>query len=676
MLLQYFKVFLATTLLVLTTFFFLVALAGSADIELLTTVFSSFLLMLEKTPLSGLSQFIISMHKTIPALLLVAFATAAMIASLYIEYYVVFADRGLERLPLEMKADEWYRQGKLRRARQLYEKLGRWDRLADIYRAQGQFEKAARMLERLGGDNMALAAEIYDQNGAVEKARRCWTNAARYFLSRQEWDRSANYFLKAGLKKDALECYERQYRDIQGVSLPDAWRDKCRRIIQLADQLGEIAKAARYAELIQDYSLAASFYLRAGQNLKAGEIFFNQKEYDRALECLVQIQPDTPDFEASLLGKARVLVQKERYVDALRHYLDYFKKVKPAGENLEDFFQMGAILEKLGRLKQARDVFSRIHGIRPYFMNVDMKIEAIDNKHRETEEMTALIEKDSEQKNNLIPEAFLDRIGERYGDLEELGRGGAGIVFRATDKLLGRIVALKQLPESVTRNQTRLQAFFTEAKAVAKLNHPNIVAIYDLMKSEQKYFLVMEYVPGVNVEKLMEMKGPLTARFALQIARQVLGALAYAHRLGVVHQDIKPANIMISEDKNVKLTDFGIATLQDELPGISTDVVVGTPKYISPEQLRGIPVDGRCDIYSFGITLYEMLTGNLPFPLDGILTHHLLTPPAPLRKFVPSLAPELEKVVLKCLEKDREARFESVTQLIAAMKELIPPQSG
>lgn len=215
-----------------------------------------------------------------------------------------------------------------------------------------------------------------------------------------------------------------------------------------------------------------------------------------------------------------------------------------------------------------------------------------------------------------------------------------------------------------------MQGFFREAKAVAKLNHPNIVAVYDIMKAENRYYIVMEYVDGVSVERLLEAQDQLSLRLAVYIARSVLVALSYAHRHGVIHQDIKPANIMLAEDKSVKLMDFGIAQLRGDLPNYSTDVVVGTPKYISPEQLLGVPVDERADIYSFGVTFYEMVTGALPFPLEGILRHHLATPPDSPRTYNPYIPHNLEKTILRCLAKNREERYPSAKALLADLKDV------
>jgi len=265
-------------------------------------------------------------------------------------------------------------------------------------------------------------------------------------------------------------------------------------------------------------------------------------------------------------------------------------------------------------------------------------------------------------------DTFKAGVGARYTELEELGRGGAGIVYKATDKLLDRTVAMKLLPSNVTQDTARLQSFFKEAKAIAKLNHPNIVSIYDILKAGDSYYIVMEFINGITVEGLIDAKGRLSLRLALYIARYILLALSYAHRAHVIHQDVKPANIMLSEDRTIKLTDFGVAYLKDELPDYSSSIVVGTPKYISPEQLQGIPVDERSDLYSFGVTLYEMITGFLPYPPDGILRHHLVTPPTPMRDHLRTIPEDLEQVIFKCLEKKPENRYNTARRVYDDLK--------
>ena len=655
--------------LLVAFFVFLLSVAFLFEIAVLQDIFSNFLSLLLRSPLAEASHTLQEIQRTLPAWLMFLLSAMLLGLFLYLEYRVLGGtDSTIRQFPLELQADTLFRQGNHRRALALYKKLGRWDRAAEIYRLRRKYADAARMLERLGEESHATAAEMYEQMGDMAKARRSYLAAAKFYQGRLEWERAATLHLKGGDKAGALACYESQYRDLQGIGTPEMLREKARRIVQLAEQMGQPLKAASFSEAGRDMAAAAQHYANGGNFLKAAQLLTSEGDLDRALQVLAKIDGTHRQHTDSLVVTARILLKKEKFTDALKRFLEYFKKVKPADENIEDFFQMGLCLERLGRLKQARDVFSRIHSMRPYFMNVDERIDAIDRKGEDVSAMHDMLEQEAVSTGQDISDTFLVRVGERYTELEELGRGGAGIVFRARDKLLDRAVAMKQLPSSVTSDAVRLQAFFKEARAIAKLNHPNIVMIHDIMKAGSDYFIVMEFIDGVTVEKLIETKGALSLKFSLYIARHVLQALAYAHRCAVIHQDIKPANIMLTVDRTVKLTDFGIAHLRDELPDHSPEMVMGTPKYISPEQLKGVPVDERCDIYSFGVTFYEMLTGNLPFPTDGILHHHLATPPTPLRAYQQGFSPELEQIVMKCLEKNREDRFPSVNELNNAVK--------
>lgn len=658
-----------TILLIPFIFLFMLSLSDLLQIGVGQEIFSVFLGILANTPLAFITKGVHSLQTNIPTIM--SLCVSGLISSilLYVAY-VIFAGkvRAYRDLPQEMKADTLYRMGKIRRALRLYKKLGRWDMAAEIYRKQRNYGKSARMLEKLGNESHAVAAEMYEQMGDMERARSAYMSAGRFCAEKESWEKAANFFLKGGNKNDALDCLEQQLRDIQNLAPPDHWREKCQRIIKLSEQLGDPIKAAKYCELINDIPGAVQNYSRGGNHLKAAQILKKSGDADRALDILGRIGPEQKQYSDGLVMKARILAQKEKFADAVKHYLSYFKQAKVGDENLEDFFEFGLCLEKMGKLDKAREVFVRIHDMRPYFMNADERIDTINKKQNEAHTMVNLLEQDMETKTSGMGDEFQVKIGERYTELEELGRGGAGIVYQAKDKLLDRTVAMKLLPANVTKDPIRLQSFFKEAKTIAKLNHPNIVSIYDVLKVENNYYLVMEFINGVSVEKLLDAKNHLSLRLSLYIARYVLLALSYAHRHHVIHQDIKPANIMMTDDKTVKLTDFGVALLKDELPDYSSDIVVGTPKYISPEQLQGTPVDERCDLYSFGVTLYEMITGSLPYPADGILRHHLVTPPTPPSQVNPGIPSELETVILRCLEKKRENRYNSARELYEDIK--------
>ena len=209
-----------------------------------------------------------------------------------------------------------------------------------------------------------------------------------------------------------------------------------------------------------------------------------------------------------------------------------------------------------------------------------------------------------------------EKIG-KYEVLDVLGRGGMGVVYRARDARLGRVVAIKMLTESFSENPEMLQRFYREASQTGALRHNNIVIVFDAGDQDGEPYIVMEYVEGEPLDKMIKRER-IHLQLALSIVEQICAALAYAHRNGVIHRDIKPANVIIRADETVKLLDFGIARDDNRVDTslTSTGALVGTPPYMAPERFRGAPIDGRSDIFSAGVLLYLLLTGKLPFDAD------------------------------------------------------------
>lgn len=265
-------------------------------------------------------------------------------------------------------------------------------------------------------------------------------------------------------------------------------------------------------------------------------------------------------------------------------------------------------------------------------------------------------------------------IGERIGNhriISKIGQGGMGSVYQAEDTTLGRKVAVKILnPDLLERGGRELERFQAEAKVQASLNHPNIVTLYQFEPYQDSYCMVMEYVEGKTLAEIVRTSGPLPPHIAVNLSKQILDGLTAAHRLGVVHRDLKPSNVMVTPDGVAKVMDFGIAKVQGGKTLTESGALVGTVYYMSPEQVRGEKVDARSDIYSFGIILFELLTGRVPFKEDSdfsIMIHHVQTPPPPPTQFLPEIPTALEDIVLRCLAKDPAARFQSAQEIIAAM---------
>lgn len=266
-------------------------------------------------------------------------------------------------------------------------------------------------------------------------------------------------------------------------------------------------------------------------------------------------------------------------------------------------------------------------------------------------------------------------IADRYEVLEKIGMGGMSVVYKAKDHKLNRYVAIKILKQEFSDNANFVSKFRVEAQAAAGLMHPNIVNVYDVGDEKGMYYIVMELVEGITLKKYIEKKSRLSVKESVSIAIQVSMGLEAAHKNHIIHRDIKPQNIIISKDGKVKVTDFGIAKAATS--NTITSNVMGSVHYTSPEQARGGYSDERSDIYSLGITMFEMLTGRVPFNGEttvAIAIKQIQTPMPSPREYVPDIPRSVEQIVLKCCEKSPDRRYQNMAELIADLKQsLIHP---
>ncbi|HHH27007.1 MAG TPA: serine/threonine protein kinase, partial [Polyangiaceae bacterium] len=286
-------------------------------------------------------------------------------------------------------------------------------------------------------------------------------------------------------------------------------------------------------------------------------------------------------------------------------------------------------------------------------------------------------------------------IHDRFRIIAPIARGGMGAVYKAEQAPLGRLVALKILSpkHDAEKDPEFRKRFFLEAATVAKLSHPNTVTVFDYGQSDGLFFIVMELIEGETLKRVMKREGPFDGPRAVHVTKQICRSLREAHRLGVIHRDMKPGNVMLlqqgDEPDYVKVLDFGLVKDidkdEDDEDLTQAGVFMGSPKYMSPEQIQGDDVDGRSDIYSLGVLLYEMLCGRPPFVRDKqvqVLMDHINAPVPPMDvpEGKPPIPPELQQVVLKTLAKKREDRFEDMEQFLLALKmvagEMGVPPSG
>ncbi len=381
-----------------------------------------------------------------------------------------------------------------------------------------------------------------------------------------------------------------------------------------------------------------------------------QGKYDEALSLLERLAA-VPGFEAQANKLLAVCCLKKELF-----YLAWKKlQVLPPTDDVKALMYDLAqhCNEATSQRDLMREIYSYLANLNPPYRDALEQFTKLASRVASSAPPIASVPTELEQ----VAAVFADS---RFVILDEINRGSMGVIYRARDKVLDEIVALKVLNDYLAADPASLERFKREARAAKRLSHPNIVRIHDMYEVGPKRLLSMEYIPGRDLKTILRKTGPLPCEEIVRIGKAVCEALAHAHSLGIVHRDIKPANIMITDDGAIKVTDFGIAKFMLQSADItrSGSQVVGTPLYMAPEQIKGGEVDARSDIYALGVTLYELATGVPPFRDGNIEYHHLHTPPPPLGVPLPL---ELAESILKCLAKNPQDRFQSAEELRDAL---------
>ncbi|CAN5381029.1 hypothetical protein BH09SUM1_BH09SUM1_03080 [soil metagenome] len=383
---------------------------------------------------------------------------------------------------------------------------------------------------------------------------------------------------------------------------------------------------------------------------KLVKIYLKSNRVDEAVEILQDLQHH--DAYETRATKILGLCHWQKNL----HFLAWqkFKQLKQNEEIRDILYRLGNDMETTGQLNNALTVYEHIASDNPEYRDVQAKIKKLRYRIK-------MHQDESEQSK---PSAVL--TDPRFTIIEEINRGSMGIIFKAKDKTLEEIVALKVLNDYLCSDPGAVERFKREARAAKKLSHPYIVRIHDLFETGSKRFISMEYIEGTDLKRMLSDRTSFGEDQLIFYFMQICDALSYAHRLNIIHRDIKPANVMITKSNNVKVTDFGIAKiLKGEDSTKSGTAVIGTPLYMAPEQITGEGVDARSDIYALGIMMYELVSGHPPFYLGNIEYHHIHTAPPPLPERVSAT---LRRVIMKCVEKSPANRYQSVEEIFDALQ--------
>jgi tRNA A-37 threonylcarbamoyl transferase component Bud32 len=527
---------------------------------------------------------------------------------------------------------------------------------------QGDLAAASRTLERSGRSQAAalIRAALHRMKGEAEEGARWLEKAGRFAeaaeLAKQspEPKRSADLFEKAGDYHHAAEEHARA---------------------------GDPLQAARAYEAAFDYAAAIEAYRSAGAKPKALELlektgrFFDAgvlalelNESDRALRCFQQVGPRESEYAEACDALAKLFSERRAFDLAVEKAAEAIETRGGDDAPLEAQEAYAGLLERAGQSERALSVWENIRKRDFAYAGAGEKVEELRETVAEAKRVSSAAVATAAAGQNATTAPKLES---RYEILGEIGRGGMGVVLKARDTRLGRVVALKRMPDNLKSNPTAVQLFLREARAAAALSHPNIVTLFDAdQEADGSYYLTMELLEGFALDSVLQKRGKLTPRDAVRIGVQIAKGLQFAHEKGVVHRDIKTANLFFTRDRVLKIMDFGLAKMSEEVRKAAT-VIGGTPYYMAPEQAVGGNVDHRADLYALGVTLFELVTGSVPFRDGDILHHHRHTPAPDPRTLEPDMPEALALLILKLMEKTPEQRPATTAEVVRALEQVL-----
>ena len=521
---------------------------------------------------------------------------------------------------------------------------------AELFQRAGDAPRAAEALRGIGEETAAaqILGEHLRDEGDSEEAARLLAQAGD-FLEAGDLYRNLEDFALAG------ECYERTGESYQAGEMFRLAGDYGRAAANY-ERMGHHEEAGDCWAQLGDRTKEALALARSGQHLKAGELLHREGQDDAAIEALQQVPIEHDDAGAAAVLLGELFRARSNPALAATKLRQVSETLELGSDTVRVFYSLAVALEEAGEVHEARAVLERINASQYNYEDVETRI------HRLRELADSLPATSGQPGSDSA-----DAAPARYRIESELGRGGMGIVYKAVDSVLDRAVAFKVLPDALKDNPQALKNFLREAKSAAKLNHPNIVTVYDAGDQQGRYYIAMEYVDGTTLKEIVRRRGVIAPNGVAHVALQMCEALRYAHSQKVVHRDIKTANAMWTREKQAKIMDFGLAKVVEEVRNHTT-LVSGTPYYMSPEQTLGKNVDHRTDIYSLGVTLFELATGSLPFKEGNVPYHHVHTPPPDPRKVNPELPEALAAIIFRCLQKAPADRFQDAGEIIEAIR--------
>lgn len=563
--------------------------------------------------------------------------------------------------------------GKLEEAARLYTEGNFKQEAAEVFEELGEHEKAAKLFEESG--RREDAARMYDKSGQAdsaaylkaeaEKAKGNLKDAARYYEQADRQDLAADIYAELGMDQKAANLYLKS-KDYSIAADMYLKLGKQKEAAEAYEAGSSYEKAAGLYEKLGDMAGAARVLLKKGMKVEAAQKFLAVGDYRSASKAIQEIDESDADFKKSFLVAAAIARQAGQPDQAIGLLQKGLMGENISDGNVQSFYMLGRLFEERGMPTPAQEIYKRILVTHYNYGDTAARLKALE---RPATAATVAPSQSGAGDATMITSGGANARSKRYELLEEIGRGGMGVVYKAKDTVLDRDVAMKVLPPDLKHYPKVVESFSREAKALAALKHSNIITVYDAGEENGEYYFVMEYVDGMDLKDFIVKRGMLPLKNALRIIWDVCQALNYAHGKNIIHRDIKTSNVMLGRDKRIMLMDFGLAKVMDEAKAART-AISGTPFYMSPEQTIGEGVDHRSDLYSLGIMAYELFTGTVPFKTGDIQYHHMHTQPKTLREVKPDLPQEIEDIVMKLIQKDKEKRYQSAAELLEDLKKI------
>jgi tetratricopeptide (TPR) repeat protein len=529
-----------------------------------------------------------------------------------------------------------FQTGNYKRASELFLRVGRGDLASKALERLGDEVSAARVLGeflRDKGDDAAAVEQLskageHGASGDLYRKLARFGEAGEAYMKAEDFPAAAEAFRAAGQLEPAADAYA-----------------QCQKYADAAHCYGEVGRKDRQAAMLE----------KSGDVFGAGKLFAELNETDSAIRMLQQVPAGDERYGEACSVLGRMFQEKGMHSLSVKKFEEAAGSDIVTRANVDAFYELARAQERKGDLAGAIEIYERILSFDYHFKDVAAVLARAKAEHGKAGESAPA---------PTAPAPATAAGGQkRYEIIRELGRGGMGVVYLARDSVLEREVAYKVLPEGLRGNPNALKNFLREAKAAAQLNHPNIVTVYDAGESEHGFYMAMELVEGTTLKEILRQRGAVSSNAAVYILRQMASALAYAHGRKVVHRDVKTANTMWTTEKHVKIMDFGLAKLMEEVRNATT-MVSGTPFYMSPEQTLGRDVDHRTDIYSLGVTLFELATGELPFQKGNVPYHHVHTPAPDPRSIKADIPEWFAALIMRCLQKAPADRFQTAKDLL------------